>query len=108
MLGQARGSNSQRHRELLHGGTVQRLRLGTLIGTATLSSSGTAILPISNLPAGSYAITAIYNGNNTLWLPGQFLAPLSPADRFAQHAATGSTVTVSTSSTAAASARMSP
>ncbi len=44
-------------------GTVQFFASGTLIGAATLNTSGVATLTFSNLAIGTYAITATYEGD---------------------------------------------
>jgi YVTN family beta-propeller protein len=46
-------------------GTVQFLGGATIIGTAPVTSSGTAILTLTALHAGSNAITAVYSGDAT-------------------------------------------
>jgi hypothetical protein len=45
------------------GGTVNFLSGSTLLGTATLNSSGVATLTTSSLAAGTYSLTAQYAGN---------------------------------------------
>jgi hypothetical protein len=45
-------------------GTVSFFTNGTLIGTATLQSNGTAVLSTSALAVGNNTITAVYNGNS--------------------------------------------
>ena len=45
------------------GGTVSFLSGSTLLGTATLNSSGVATLTNSSLGAGNYSLTAQYSGN---------------------------------------------
>jgi hypothetical protein len=47
-------------------GTVSFLSSGAVLGSATVSSSGVATLPISSLAAGSYTLTAQYAGTSTL------------------------------------------
>jgi hypothetical protein len=47
----------------------------TILGTATVSQSGIATLLISNLPAGSYLLTAEYSG--TIGMSGSFSAPVA-------------------------------
>jgi hypothetical protein len=44
-------------------GTVSFYEGGTLLGSASLDSTGTAVLPISTLNAGVHTITATYNGD---------------------------------------------
>ncbi len=39
--------------------------IGTILGTANVGPTGAANVTIDDLPAGSYAIAAIYNGNQT-------------------------------------------
>ena len=45
------------------GGTVTFKDGATILGTATLSSAGQAVLTISTLGVGNHAITAVYSGN---------------------------------------------
>jgi hypothetical protein len=55
------------------GGTVSFMNGSTLLGTATLSSSGIATLNITTLAVGTYSVTAQYAGNSS------FLASTSAA-----------------------------
>ncbi len=47
------------------GGSVNFLNGSTLLGTATLNSSGVATLSTSSLAAGTYSLTAQYTGNTS-------------------------------------------
>lgn len=56
-------------------GTVKFMYAGNVIGTVTVNDSGVATLtaPSNGIPAGKYAITAVYSGD------GADLASTSPA-----------------------------
>jgi hypothetical protein len=54
-------------------GTVSFLGNGTVLGSASVSNSGVATLPISSMAAGSYTLTAQYVGTST------FAASTSPS-----------------------------
>jgi Big-like domain-containing protein/VCBS repeat protein len=56
-------------------GTINFLNGATLLGTATLNSSGVATFTISTLPSGTDVITAVYSGNASS--AGSTSAPLN-------------------------------
>ncbi|MBI3604658.1 MAG: Ig-like domain repeat protein [Nitrospirae bacterium] len=57
-------------------GSVQFLGGATIIGTAPVTSSGTATLTLVSLPAGSNAITAVYSGD-TIFLGSSTPSPVT-------------------------------
>jgi hypothetical protein len=68
-------------------GTVNFMNGSTVLGSASVNSSGVATLPIASLPAGTYSLSARYVGNSS------FLASTSPASSVTVTASTSTTTT---------------
>ena len=68
-------------------GTVNFMNGSTVLGSASVSSSGIATLSIASLPAGTYSLTARYMGNSN------FLASTSAAASLTVTASTAATIT---------------
>jgi hypothetical protein len=68
-------------------GTVSFMSGSTVLGTATLNSSGVATLSTASLPAGTYSLTAQYTGT------ASFLASTSAAASVTVDASTSTTTT---------------
>jgi len=75
-------------------GTVSFYEGSTLLGTASLDNTGTAVLPISTLNAGLHNITARYNGDSNVTANTSNTAQLTVTQRTAPGAGPAITVTV--------------
>ena len=61
-------------------GTVSFMNGTTALGTATLSTTGTAVLASSTLASGAYAVNAVYSGNVNLKTTSTTTSALAVAD----------------------------
>jgi hypothetical protein len=75
-------------------GTVSFYEGSTLLGTASLDNTGTAVLPISTLNAGVHSITARYNGDSNVTANTSNTAQLTVTQRTAPGGGPAITVTV--------------
>lgn len=75
-------------------GTVSFLAGPMVVGSASLDGTGTATLPTGNLPLGTNAVTAVYNGNGS-----QGLSASNPVSVNVTPAVSSTTVQLSASTT---------
>ena len=79
-------------------GTVSFYEGATLLGTASLDNTGTAVLPISTLNAGVHTITAKYNGDPGVPASTSNTAQLTVTQRTAPDGSAAITITVNDAS----------
>ncbi|HWW23083.1 MAG TPA: Ig-like domain repeat protein [Edaphobacter sp.] len=75
-------------------GTVSFFEGSTLLGTAALDGTTTAVLPVSTLPAGTHSISAHYNGDANAPPSTSSAVPLTVTQRTAAGGGPALTVTV--------------
>lgn len=75
-------------------GTVSFYEGTTLLGTASVGDTGTAVLPVSTLSAGTHSLTAQYNGDQGVPASSSSTVQLTVAQRTASDGGPAITVTV--------------
>jgi YVTN family beta-propeller protein len=85
---------------VIHGatGTVSFYEGTTLLGSASVDSAGTAVLPVSKLNVGTHTITAIYNGDSNFLTTTSAPASLTVTQRTATGGGPALIVTVNNAS----------